>query len=204
MSGKFIVFEGIDGSGKSTQAELLKEYLESKGLKVWLTKEPTDGQTGQLLQRIQSGEFKEFFKDPEDFRRFMTYLYAADRTGHYQQIKEHLDNDEWVICDRYKYSTYAYNFSYFDLSYSVYMDFPDPDLPIFVDIPLEDALSRINSRGKEKEIFEKADYLSNVIDRYDRLIDAKSLKIVDGRGSIDEVFNRVKELVEYYFFSEDD
>lgn len=203
MSGKFIVFEGIDGSGKSTQAELLKEYLESKGFKVWLTKEPTDGQTGQLLQRIQSGEFKEFFKDPKDFKRFMTYLYAADRTGHYQQIKEHLDNNEWVICDRYKYSTYAYNYSDFNLAYSVYMDFPDPDLPIFIDVPLEDALSRINSRGKEKEIFEKSKYLLGVINKYDGLLDTKSLKIVDGRGNVNKVFNRVKELVEYWFFEHD-
>lgn len=235
MRGRFIVFEGIDGSGKSSQAELLKEYLESIGIKVWLTKEPTDGQTGILLQRIQAGEFKEYFKDSVDFARFMTYLYAADRVGHDQQIREHLEAGEWVICDRYKYSTYAYNYNEW-ISYDVFHDnFLNPDLPILIKIPVEEAINRIDSRvkkaeikemkkllseavedldsprkeaftlmkmpvedyvfnkPKKREIFETEEFLNKVFDHYDSCED---LYYIDGTGTREEVFERVKKLVD--------
>ena len=199
MAGKFIVFEGIDGSGKSTQATLLADYLKSRGINVWLTKEPTDGQTGQLLQRIQHGEFKEFFKDEQSFNKFMTYLYSADRVGHYQQIKEHIENDEWVICDRYKYSTFVYNQT--DLSLEIFDDFDGPDMAIFIDIPTELALERINSRSKSKEIFETQDKLKEVDNRYDFLASLKLFKAISGIGTVEEVFERIRNLIENTFLA---
>ena len=197
MSGKFIVFEGIDGSGKSTQAELLKEYLEEKGIKVWLTKEPTDGQTGQLLQKIQKGAFKDYFTDPAEFRKFMTYLYAADRVGHDQQIDQHLQNGEWVICDRYKYSTYAYNKMRL-VSYEVFEHFGTADLPLFIKIPVDQALDRIHTRGKTEEIFENKKYLEGVNSNYEILVDDDKLIEIDGTGAAEEVFGRIKKVVDNF------
>lgn len=192
MKGKFIVFEGIDGCGKSSQSEKLKEYLENKGVKIWLTKEPTDGQTGQLLQRIQAGEFKDYFTNPDDFARFMSYLYAADRVGHDQQIREHLEAGEWVICDRYKYSTYAYNYN--EMSYGIVKDkFMCPDLPIFINIPVKEAFNRIDRRGKKREIFEVESFLNGVVEHYNFL---EELCHIDGLGTKEEVFERIKNLVD--------
>lgn len=195
MSGKFIVFEGIDGSGKSTQAELLKEYLEEKGIKVWLTKEPTDGQTGQLLQKIQKGAFKDYFTNPDEFRKFMTYLYAADRVGHDQQIEQHLQSGEWVICDRYKYSTYAYNNMRL-VSYEVFNHFGTADLPLLIKISVDQALARVHTRGKTEEIFENKEYLEGVSSKYETLVNDGKLIEVDGAGTAEEVFSRVKKVVD--------
>lgn len=192
---RFIVLEGLDGSGKTTQAEMLKDFLESKEQKVWLTSEPTDGCTGELLKRIQRGEFKQYFKRQLDFNRFMAYLYSADRVGHYQKIEEHLDNGEWVICDRYKYSTYAYNNPGDIVSYSLLDDFKNPLFPFYLDIPVSKALERINQRNSKLEIFETKTYLENVAFNYSVLCQRNELIHIDGDRSKEEVFSDLKNIV---------
>ena len=103
--GKFIVFEGIDGSGKSTQMKLLAQKLEEKGIKTRLTLEPTYGLVGGTLHHILSGKIK---ADP----KVTAALFVADRLDHLTNAEDgvlkSLENGETVICDRYYFSSYAY------------------------------------------------------------------------------------------------
>ncbi len=102
--GKFIVFEGLDGSGQSTQAQLLKNYLEKeKNISPVLTKEPTrETPIGVLIRQVIQ---KEISVSPTALQ----LLFCADRSEHLEKvIKPALENGQWVISDRYFYSTMAF------------------------------------------------------------------------------------------------
>lgn len=98
MAGKFIVFEGVDGSGKSTQINLTSKWLvQSLGKTVLQTKEPYSDRIRELILSQPIGQTAELF------------LYAADRAEHVEKIiKPALDNDIYVLCDRFSYSSIAY------------------------------------------------------------------------------------------------
>ena len=104
--GKFIVFEGTDGSGKSTQMKLLAKYLKGKGIECLLTHEPTDSPFGGVLRACLTGRI-------ETDERAIAALFAADRLDHITNpgigIQQHLDAGITVLCDRYYFSTHAYN-----------------------------------------------------------------------------------------------
>mgnify|MGYP001773274544 CR=1 FL=1 len=97
----FIVFEGIDGSGQSTHSKLLAEYLENKGYKVFLTKEPTNGEIGKLIRKILN-------KELEFDNLGLQLLMMADRAYHLKEIKNYLEKEYIVISDRFWFSTVAY------------------------------------------------------------------------------------------------
>ena len=96
---RFVTFEGIDGSGKSTVSQLVYNKLKSDGYDVVLTFEPTDSTIGKFVQKcIKTGG------DP-----FVTaFTFIADRIQHCRQIKQWLDDGNVVLCDRYAESTYSY------------------------------------------------------------------------------------------------
>lgn len=100
--GKFIVFEGGEGSGKSTQLTLLAKYLESKGVDVYKTKEPGGTGLGQQIRKYLLGTDTKI----EPMTELM--LYMADRSEHIAVIKEQLKSGIWVLCDRFSWSTLAY------------------------------------------------------------------------------------------------
>ncbi len=103
MSGKFIVFEGIDRSGKSTQAKLLQEKLKDAGLNVILTYEPGDSSIGTQIRKILLHSTISLTPFAE------TLLFEVDRNLHVEEkIKPYIEKDIWVISDRYIYSTIAY------------------------------------------------------------------------------------------------
>lgn len=99
--GKFIVFEGGEGSGKSTQLELLAGYLEAKDIPLWTTKEPGGTTAGQKIREI-------VLHGTAINKTAELLLYAADRANHVEAIKEYLDSGYWVLCDRFTWSTIAY------------------------------------------------------------------------------------------------
>jgi dTMP kinase len=99
--GKFIVFEGCEGSGKSTQLELLAQHLESAKIPVFRTKEPGGTPTGHKLREI-------VLHDTPLNKVAELLLYAADRANHVEIIKDCLDSGYWVLCDRFTWSTIAY------------------------------------------------------------------------------------------------
>lgn len=163
MRGKFIAIEHIDASGGTTQANRLAEHLRSKGKKVWVTAEPSDSEIGVLIRKVQRGEC---VTNCDEYT--MMYLYAADRSIHCKEIEEHLNRGEWVICDRYKMSSYAYQdfLDKYATAYEVNYDFLDPDLTIIISISVEESMRRLSIRGGKTEIFENAEFLKKVREKY--------------------------------------
>ena len=165
--GKFIVFEGIDGSGKSSHARLLKERLEAAGHRVWLTCEPTEGEAGSLLRRCLTGGADL----PE---QAIAGLFMTDRLDHIlhptKGILAHLEQGEIVLCDRYYFSSFAYNSLFAPMDWIIEInrvarETLRPDLTLFLDIPPESFASRMTGRG-ERERYEKIETLTRVRENY--------------------------------------
>lgn len=194
--GIFIVLEGLDGCGKSTQAALIAEYYAARGNAVEHTREPQNERpTGKLLRSILSAE-------ESCDARVTAALFAADRLDHILHsggIADSLNDGKIVICDRYYLSNFAYNAIECDLDWVVAlnseaMKICRPDLHIFVDVPPEVSLERISGRGSY-EIYEKLDRLRlvrrNYIRAIDRLKDTEKIVTVDGTKSREGVFRDI-------------
>jgi len=196
MVGKFIVLEGIDGSGKSTQAKLLEEYLTSKGIETYLTSEPTKGPIGNLIRAFIKDDTLGHQVNKEQFNKVMTYLFRADRIIHSTEIKRQISNGVWVICDRYEFSTLAYNGdSCFISGYendNLMSDFLEPDLTIMVDVTVDEAIKRIGSRSGGKEVFENKEFLEKVSKNYELLDIFYKFQHINGLDSVDEVQNSIR------------
>lgn len=166
-NGKFIVFEGIDGAGKSTQIALLRESLAKMGYTVHLTAEPTDLDTGRMLRAALAGKSERSACE-------MATLFTLDRIAHNKEIEKTLAAGEIVICDRYYYSSLAYQGSLCDYEWVKNMnigcpDIRSPDLCVFLDLAPKDAIARISARGEATEIYEKEETLTLFRDTFHRV-----------------------------------
>ena len=199
--GKFIVFEGLDGSGKSTQIKRAEAYLAGRGFEVVRMSEPQeDRPTGKLLREILSGKEK---SDP----RLPAAMFAADRIDHVTRkggILELLSEGKLVLSDRFYLSSYAYNSLSTDLDWVLALNSQTakicrPDLHIFIDVPVEISLSRLANR-KSKEIYEKRDLLTGIRANYRRVIEmlsgVENIAVVDGSGSQNDVFEAVRRAID--------
>jgi dTMP kinase len=162
----FIVFEGIDGSGKSTQAKLLRENLTRIGRNILLTSEPSAGPIGTLIRKIlqKKGNVSE---------SSMAYLFAADRTDHLYDnesgIALALDSGQDVICDRYVLSSLAYQ-KPFELAASLNSTFLIPDLTIYLRSDPTSALARKSNDSSIPEKYEHVHKLTSAAREYERAI----------------------------------
>ncbi len=202
--GKFIVFEGIDGSGKTTHAALLKKRLEEMGERVFMTAEPSEGEAGKLLRRCLKREI-------ELSEEAIAGLFMTDRLDHIKNptdgILSHLEKGETVLCDRYYFSSFAYNGSYAPLDWVKAINalpraLLRPDLTLFMDIPPESFLSRIEKRS-EKERYEKLEVLKRVRENYFAAFEAfpdEKVTVIDNTAPLDlaaeNVYLAVKPLFE--------
>ena len=156
---KFIVFEGIDGSGKSTHAKSLVDRLTFRGIETVLTCEPTrTGEAGKLLRRMIAGEVPPLAGDA------MALLFEADRLDHKYWIRDMLRAGVTVVSDRYELSTIAYQATWSlsdpeevrseagrkrSLLRRIQRHYPfSPDLMFVMNLPVEEALARVGNRGK--------------------------------------------------------
>ncbi len=192
--GKFIVFEGLDGSGKSTQARKMKEYLESLGRTVVFTHEPTeDSAAGQRIRRVL--QHKEAFPKAEEFQ----LLYVEDRRSHTRDvILPALEKGVDVIGDRYFLSTVAFGTiggCDIDWLHEINKEFAPPDLTFIIDTDPEICLSRLAYRGEGLEYFERQARFGKAQETY-RLMPArhKNVYVIDGNKSIEEIWNAVISL----------
>jgi dTMP kinase len=174
MKGKFIVFEGIDGSGSSTQAELLHQHFRQQNIPSVLSPEPSNGIIGNLVREALRKRFR-FTDDPEKFNRQMAYLFAGDRHDHlYNEIDgvfKMLAAGYQVITTRYYFSSLAYNANSseeYEFIYRLNQDFPNPDLVFYCDLPVEIALERVNRRSHQ-EIYETQAKLTQVRQNYEQV-----------------------------------
>ena len=192
---KFIVFEGIDGAGKTTQISHLCRALEDRGISCITTLEPTDLPSGKLLRRALSGEIPKTAME-------MAEMFANDRKIHNthptEGIEAFLNKGISVISDRYYYSSLAYQGAAlgFDTVAKLNLEDPDirtPDLCIFLDLSPKAALARIAARGEATEIYEKEETLSLFRKTFMRVFDSlpDRVAIIDAAGSAEEVAERV-------------
>ena len=200
-TGKFIVFEGIDGAGKTTQIRLLEAHLAKKGRKVVCTAEPTDQPFGKQLRRALSGEEP---KTPCE----LAALFTLDRIAHNMQpktgIRALLESGNDVICDRYFYSTLAYQGSETDADWvrGMNLNCPEirhPDLCIFLDLSPEESMARIDSRHETHEIYETRERLDRIRAKFHSVLqtfDPRTIRIVDASGSIEAVQNEIQKIVD--------
>ncbi|MEL4897545.1 dTMP kinase [Crocosphaera sp. Alani8] len=200
MQPLFIVLEGIDKSGKTTQAELLKHYFINQGDSAIISSEPTEGVIGKLIRKaMQDPIFA--IKDKTKFDQQMAYLFAADRHDHlynevngvYKLIKE---DSYHVIATRYYFSSLAYNTNNaeeFNFVYGLNKRFPNPDLVIYLDIPLEMALSRLDN-VVFKEVYETQEKLQQVKDNYQQIFQSYNGKIltIDAIDSIEKIQEQIR------------
>ncbi len=199
----FIVLEGIDGSGSSTQSELLKEYFLSQGEKAVISPEPSSGIIGNLIRQALKKRIL-FTEDTDLFDEQMAYLFAADRHDHlYNDVDGvfKLINDGFhVISTRYYFSSLAYNCQTpeeFDFVSKLNHKFPNPDLAIYLDISPEVSLSRISDRSL-KEVYETKDKLSKVRKNYLKIFGnyPDNLLIIDGTKDILEISHHIISAIE--------
>jgi dTMP kinase len=199
-SGKYIVLEGIDGSGKTTQAKRLQLKLISEGHHVYLTTEPTDGPVGKLIRKILSGEL-------EIDKRIMSMLFVPDTLDHFIKdngILSMLNEDTTVIADRSYFSTLAYQSVYLPLdwliqAHSISMNLRKPDLVIFLDADPKICFQRLIDRGTSLQIHEKLNFLEGVRERYyevfARTWGGIPIKAVSGVDPKEQVFDEIWKLV---------
>ncbi|MBR4013469.1 MAG: dTMP kinase [Clostridia bacterium] len=195
--GKFIVFEGIDGSGKTTQARMLVEYLESVGRRVVLTAEPTSLPSGRALREALSGKVKKSECQ-------MAVMFVDDRIAHSicesEGIRALIDGGVDVICDRYYYSTLAYQGQSTDYEWvkSMNLRCPEiqhPDVCIYIDILPEQSLERIAKGRDSVEIYENMETLTKVREQFLSVIhdleNEENICIIDGYREQNQVFEDV-------------
>ncbi len=198
----FIAIEGIDGSGKGTQIELLKNYINSKGKDVYMTREPSDLSIGKTIRRYLTGELTAD-------NRVIAALFVADRLEHILDSKNgllaKLNAGENVICDRYYFSSYAYQSVDMPMDWiinanSVAAELLKPDATIFIDVLPEKAMERINTNRESTELFENVDRLratrENYFTAFEKLKDSENIIIIDGHGTPEEVHERIVNAIE--------
>jgi len=193
--GKFIVFEGLDGSGQSTESALLRDFLIEKNHKVLMTKEPTIiSEAGKKIKQVL--EEKEKITPLE-----LQKLFVQDRKFHLDNIIiPNLKDGKIVISDRYFFSTFAYGVSDgLDLNLLIEMnnDFLVPDLTFFLDVNQDICIKRVEGRGIKKTLFEKREKLKKVYENYKKIIkNFENVYFINGKPMPDKVFEEIKKYVE--------
>lgn len=194
----FIVFEGIDGAGTSTQ---IKKICEKNPQFFFQTAEPTSLETGKFLRRMLGGEFSVDEKTN-------SFLFAADRAEHIygkNGIIEQLNNGKTVISDRYLFSSLAYQSISCgeELPKLLNSTFPLPEILFFFEIDPEISLKRVDSRNEKKEIYEKIETQKKIAMEYEKIISeyendlSCKMKIIriDATKSIEEISDTISKII---------
>ena len=196
----FVVFEGIDGTGTTTQLKILQDRYRrlyaDPSVKTVFTCEPTSGEIGKLIRRCLKGEIT---LAPETLAR----LFASDRSEHLYGsggILESCASGKAVFTDRYLFSSLAYQGETVtpELPVELNRSFPYPDYLFFFDIDPDISMTRVESRSSELEIFEKREFQRRVRDRYRKVIDLAACEerdmkviLVDATEPIEEIAEKI-------------
>lgn len=203
MNGKFIVIEGLDGSGKSTQIKMLAEKLEKDGNKVFVTAEPQYFETGLYIRRILSESL-------DKNMYLQAALFLADRLEHITNpefgIRKKLGEGYTVICDRYYYSSFAYQGTASDMQWvmDINLNCPEilkPDLCIFLDVNPETCKERIDCGRDKAELYEKDTELmqsvrKNFLDVFKKLEKSERITIIDANKELKAVHSDIMKAIE--------
>ena len=194
VRGRFITFEGIDGSGKTTIARRVTAILRRSGHRVLLTREPTDSWLGKTVKRSYDDDVGPLAE---------TFLFLADRAHHTADIRKWLEDGAIVVADRYQDSTFAYQGARLEgvvpdpFRWLRAVSAPAivaPDLTILLDIPPALGLRRIASR-RRKVRFETKAFLARVVANYNRLARSRRFVRIDGSRSVEDVTREAVTLI---------
>lgn len=196
--GKFIVFDGIDGSGKGKQTKLLTDYFFdlNKRNHIFLTREPYNSEFHDDIRKL----LKEG-ASPKDNAELLTELFVKDRVIHAKLIGDLLDEGVHVICDRYKYSTLAYQQTQgvpLGKLLKLHEEILIPDLAMIIDVPVDVALARIaqDASRSHLEVFERKNFQEKLRQNFlalPNILPNENIVIIDGNRPIAEVFESVKQ-----------
>ena len=201
MKGKFIVFEGIDGSGKTTQINQLSKWLNETDLipknnQLVITREPGGTQLGQSIRSLLLDTSKE--KNLDSMTELL--LYAADRAQHVNEIiLPSLNKGDWVLSDRFCGSTLAYQGYGRKLNKKLIKDLETiatqgitPDITFLLDIPVEESIKRRRSREDDRIEKEGKNFLSNVSLGFNELSEDNKWKKISAIQSKEEIISEIK------------
>lgn len=203
--GAFIAFEGIDGSGKSTQSALLIQKLRQEGIPCYATMEPTDAPIGSLIRQVMTGRVK-------TDNKAVAALFAADRLDHLLNevdgIVSKIESGVTVVTDRYYFSSYAYNSVHMPMEWVIKANEQSsailrPSVTVYIDIDPDTALDRIAKNRFRQELFEKKSMLVKVRDNYMKafklLEKDEKVFIVDGNRPQEDIAETVWNAAREYF-----
>lgn len=199
----FIVFEWLDWSWKDTQLEKTVSFLRklNKNLQIWITKEPTaNTESGRkILEKLSTTWFSSGKEALE--------LFAKDREEQ-TEIRKQILKHSVILSSRFDYSTFAYQWAQWVTFEEVfkahnYEKILIPDLTFIFDVNTETIKKRLEKRWSEKEFFEDLEFLKKVrekyLEAYEILKKTRNIVLIDGNGTIEEVFENVKiELLKYF------
>jgi dTMP kinase len=198
----FIAFEGIDGSGKSTQVRLLSDRLMQKGHKVHTTFEPTNSRIGTMIRDIFSHKM-------EGDHRTIAGLFVADRLDHLLDSQtgmlKMLDDGYNVITDRYYFSSYAYHGTHMSMDWVIDANAMSaallrPDINIFIDVAPEVSIERIRQSRESIEMYETLENLKAVRNKYmeafEKLSAVEKVCMIDGNRNQTSIAEDVLKCVE--------
>lgn len=201
-----ILFEGLDGCGKTTQLELLKKYLLDKKEYVISTKEPTNNEIGLLIRKVLQ-------KDIEMDKTALALLFIADRYEHQEHLSEITNEKTIILCDRGEPSNLAYQFAEgidpeFIINCSEYIQ--KPNIIFYIRTDVDVCFKRLKERGTKIEMFETKEHMKKVAEGFDLIFSANSkafdmcfnrykhIYIIDGNRPIDEIHNEIVKKYEEY------
>jgi dTMP kinase len=171
--GAFIVVEGLDGAGTTTQTRRLESELRERGVPCILTREPTDEVVGKLIRdhlggRSATGEVSD---QPPLSEKVLSLLFAADRVHHSAAIETHRTAGTHVICDRYVHSSIAYQTLDSALSAERIIELNRgvsvPDMTLFLRVPVDACLARLEKRADTPTVYERKELLVAIERNYD-------------------------------------
>ena len=197
----FITFEGADGCGKTTQLNLLKDYLENKGYEVVITREPGAKGLGEKIREILLNY------DGEVSNRCESFLFLADRAQNIDIIvNPAIQQGKIVLCDRHTDSTVAYqgygrglDIKQINMLNNIATNNKKPDLTLVFDVDIETSMKRVGSQQDRMEKSGK-DFFNRVRNGYLELAkqEPERIKVIDTTKSIEEVKKDVVEIIDQY------
>ena len=204
MKGKFIVIEGIDGCGKTTQIDQLSKWLPISGLikegsQLITTREPGGSQLGKKLRNLilENNENNQ----PSSLAELL--LYSADRAEHVSKIiKPALEKNNWVISDRFSDSTLAYqgfgrniNLQIIKSIESIVCQGVSPDLTIFLEISPEESIFRRNNKTPDRIESEGIKFLEKVNKGFKLIAEEKNWEVISASQNIQKISDQIKEII---------
>jgi dTMP kinase len=200
MRGRFITLEGIDGAGKSTHLQWLAQFLEGRGVKARLTREPGGTELGEKVRELVLARSYQLHPETE------TLLMFAARREHVEKVLlRTLDMGEWVLCDRFTDATYAYQSGGSGVAWDKIVLLEEwahpglqPDLTLLLDVSPEIGRQRV-TEGRTADRFEreKQDYFQRVRSAYLRRAQAcpERIHVVDASGNLGKVRKSLEDII---------